>query len=146
MLVEHSVAERFINAAKDVFEAVTRDLGQDPLQPTTQHGPVVDKVQFDRIMSYIEKGKASAQLVTGGRRKGARGCFIEPTLFVDPAPDSEIWTEEIFGPVLTVKTFETEEEAIALANDTPYGLAGKDAIPTEAAYCTGSADSLSRMM
>lgn len=129
MLVERSIADKFISAAKDVFEAAARDLGQDPLQPTTQHGPVVDKLQFDQIMSYIEKGKASAQLVTGGRRKGARGCFIEPTLFVDPAPDSAIWTEEIFGPVLTVKTFETEDEAIALANDTPYGLAGKNATP-----------------
>lgn len=134
VLVERSIADKFISAAKDVFEAATRELGQDPFQQTTQHGPVVDKQQFDRIMSYIEKGNTSAQLVTGGKRKGTRGCFIEPTLFVDPAPDSEIWTEEIFGPVLTVKTFETEEEAIKLANDSLYGLAGKSATPGKGAY------------
>lgn len=89
----------------------------------TQHGPIVDKLQYDRIMSYIEKGKASATLLTGGKRKGSKGCYIEPTLFVDPAFDSPVWREEIFGPVLTMKTFKAEAEAIELANDTEYGLA-----------------------
>jgi aldehyde dehydrogenase (NAD+) len=76
-------------------------------------------------MSYIEKGKATSQLVTGGRRKGSKGWFIEPSLFADPPTDSPIWREEIFGPVLTVKRFKSEAEAIALANETAYGLAGK---------------------
>lgn len=90
---------------------------------STAHGPVVDKAQFDRIMSYVEIGKQSATLVTGGSRKGSKGCFIEPTLFVNPEKGSRIWKEEIFGPVLTIKIFKTEEESIELANDTTYGLA-----------------------
>lgn len=101
-------------------------MGGSPLEMTTNHGPVVDKLQFDRIMSYIEKGKASAQLLVGGKRKGTVGCFIEPTIFVNPEADSPVWCEEIFGPVLTVKTFKSEDEAVALANNTAYGLAGMD--------------------
>lgn len=95
------------------------------MDPQTQHGPVVDQEQFQRIMNNIELGKKSAQLLTGGGRIGSKGSFIQPTLFLEPALDSPIWTEEIFGPVLTVKTFRTEEEAIELANETEYGLAGK---------------------
>lgn len=100
-------------------------MGGSPQDMSTSHGPVVDKLQFERIMSYIEKGKKSAQLLTGGKRIGTKGCFIEPTLFVNPSADSPIWNEEIFGPVLTVKTFKTEDEAIELANHSLYGLAGE---------------------
>lgn len=108
-----------------MFEQAGAELGGDPLDLATKHGPVVDRLQLDRVMSYIEKGKASAQLLVGGNRKGTKGCYIEPTLFVNPAEDSAIWREEIFGPVLTVKTFRTEDEAVELANNTSYGLAGK---------------------
>lgn len=100
-------------------------MGSSPLELSTSHGPVVDKQQFDRIMSYIDKGKITAQLLTGGKRLGSKGCFIEPTLFVNPDPQSPIWKDEVFGPVLTVRTFKTEGEAIAMANDSMYGLAGK---------------------
>ncbi|KPM42902.1 Aldehyde dehydrogenase, cytosolic 1 [Neonectria ditissima] len=123
VLIKESIAERFLAATKSVFEAATKELGGSPLEMSTNHGPVVDTSQFKRIMSYVEKGKESAMLVTGGKRKGTAGCFIEPTLFVNPTADSPIWTEEIFGPVLTVKTFKSEEEAVRLANNTAYGLA-----------------------
>ncbi|KAH8688471.1 aldehyde dehydrogenase domain-containing protein [Ilyonectria robusta] len=123
VLVEESIAEKFFAAIKSVFEAASAAMGGSPLEMTTNHGPVVDKLQFDRIMSYIEKGKASAQLLVGGKRKGTVGCFIEPTIFVNPEADSPVWCEEIFGPVLTVKTFKSEDEAVALANNTAYGLA-----------------------
>ncbi|CRK15718.1 hypothetical protein BN1723_010768 [Verticillium longisporum] len=123
VLIQESIATKFIQAIKEVFERARDGMGSSPLELSTQHGPVVDKSQFDRIMGYIEKGKQSAELVTGGNRKGSKGCFIEPTLFVNPTSDSPIWKEEIFGPVLTVKTFKTEKEAIELANDTVYGLA-----------------------
>ncbi len=93
------------------------------MDPNTQHGPVVDQQQFERIMGYIEQGKKSATLLTGGGRIGTKGSFIQPTIFLEPSVDSPIWTEEIFGPVLTVKTFRTEEEAVELANETEYGLA-----------------------
>ncbi|KAM5363923.1 hypothetical protein ACJZ2D_011775 [Fusarium nematophilum] len=123
VLVHDSIADKFITAVKAVFESVAKDLGRNPQETTTTHGPVVDKMQFDRIMSYIDKGKQTAQLVTGGNRKGTKGCFIEPTLFVNPEKNSPVWREEVFGPVVTVKIFRTEEEAIELANDTQYGLA-----------------------
>lgn len=126
LLVEESIADKFIDAVKDVFKIATANLGANPLDRATKHGPVVDKIQFDRVMSYIEKGKSSARLVTGGKRKGTKGCFIEPTLFSNPATDSPIWTEEIFGPVLTVRTFKEEDRVITEANNTEYGLAGED--------------------
>lgn len=123
--MQESIAPKLIEAIKAIFEAAGAAMGGSPLDSSTQHGPVVDNLQFDRIMSYIEKGKQSAQLITGGKRKGSKGCFIEPTLFAYPAPNSPVWKEEIFGPVLTVRTFKTEDEALELANDTEYGLACK---------------------
>ncbi|KAF9629109.1 hypothetical protein BFW01_g10312 [Lasiodiplodia theobromae] len=123
VLVQATIAEKFIAAAKTVFEAAAKGLGQDPLNPSTEHGPVVDKGHFDRVMSYVEVGKQSATLLTGGCQKGAKGQFIEPALFVNPQKDSRIVREEIFGPVLTVQTFNTEDEAIELANDSSFGLA-----------------------
>lgn len=130
--MHEAIADKFIAAVKDAFKQAGAELGGDPLDVTTKHGPVVDRLQFNRVMSYIEKGKASAQLLVGGNRKGTRGCYIEPTLFVNPGDDSAIWTEEIFGPVLTVRTFKTEEEAVAQANKSSYGLAGKIEAPHDA--------------
>ncbi|KIW20125.1 hypothetical protein PV08_00700 [Exophiala spinifera] len=123
VLVQEDIAEKFQEAVKAQFEAVRDGLGQNPLEPTTTHGPVVDKSQYDRVMGYIDVGKDTAQLLTGGGRKGDKGFAIEPTIFVNPKPGSKIWSEEIFGPVLSIKTFKTEEEAIEIANDTTYGLA-----------------------
>lgn len=123
VLVQESIAEKFCEAIKANFEAAGKGMGRDTLDKSTEHGPVVDTIQFEKIMGYIEQGKNSAQLLTGGNRIGEEGCFIQPTLFLNPTSDSPIWKEEIFGPVLTVKTFKTEEEAIQLANNTTYGLA-----------------------
>ncbi|KAH7051151.1 aldehyde dehydrogenase [Macrophomina phaseolina] len=123
VLLQETIAEKFIAAVKAVFESAGKSLGSDPLEPSTELGPVVDKGHFDRIMSYIDIGKQSATLLTGGSRKGGKGQFIEPTIFVNPERDSRIVREEIFGPVLTIQTFKTEEEAVALANDSIYGLA-----------------------
>ena len=125
VLVEETIATKFLAAAKTIFDGIGAQMGSSPLELATSHGPVVDKLQFDRVMSYIDKGKTSAQLLTGGKRLGSKGCFIEPTLFVNPDPQSPIWKEEVFGPVLTVRTFKTEEEAISMANDSLYGLAGE---------------------
>lgn len=123
VLVQEDIAEKFKEAVIAQFEAVGKNLGANPLDPTTTHGPVVDKAQYERITSYIDIGKRDAQLVTGGSRKGDKGYAIQPTLFVNPKEGSRIWTEEIFGPVMAIKTFKTEEEAIELANDSSYGLA-----------------------
>ena len=91
-------------------------------------GPVVSEVQFDKIQGLINKGiEEGAKVVTGGagRPEGLdKGFFIRPTVFSQVNNDMTIAREEIFGPVLTMIPYESEEEAIAVANDTPYGLAG----------------------
>jgi acyl-CoA reductase-like NAD-dependent aldehyde dehydrogenase len=92
-------------------------------------GPVVSKQQYEKVMGYIETAKADpacSLIAGGGRPKGleeAPGYFVEPTIFEVGSNDAKIWKEEIFGPVLSVRTFQTEEEAVAMANDTTYGLA-----------------------
>ncbi len=92
-------------------------------------GPVISETQMDKVLSYIEKGKKEgARLLCGGCRMTdgdyAKGFFVAPTVFADCTPGMSIVRDEIFGPVLAVQKFHTEEEAVALANDTPYGLAG----------------------
>ncbi len=100
----------------------------DPASPTTTMGPVVSKIQYDRVQSYIQKGIAEgAKLLVGGpgRPEGlAKGYFVRPTIFSNVRNDMTIAREEIFGPVLAILPYKTEEEAIRVANDTPYGLAG----------------------
>ena len=101
----------------------------DPLASTTVVGPVISEGHRDRIMGMIDRARseASGQIVLGGERGGgelADGFFIRPTIIDGVASDAYIAQEEVFGPVLSVMTFSHEEEAIALANDTPYGLAG----------------------
>lgn len=102
-------------------------MGDDPAAPTTVLGPLADKKQLDRVTSYLESGKteSGAELVTGGGQVGDKGCFVQPTIFLNPKSDAKIWREEIFGPVLTIRSFETEDEAVELANDTSYGLSGR---------------------
>ncbi|KAJ3186555.1 aldehyde dehydrogenase (NAD(P)(+)) ald5 [Gaertneriomyces sp. JEL0708] len=118
----------------------------NPRDPETTHGPVVDQLQFDSVMKFIDIGRAEgAKLMHGGRRMGTAGYFIEPTLFTDVKPDMRIYKEEIFGPVVCVVKFSTEEEVLALANDTEYGLAAavhtndlKRAVRMEKALQAGS--------
>jgi betaine-aldehyde dehydrogenase len=90
-------------------------------------GPIVSQGQYVKVLGAIERGKAEgARLVFGGKRPAGRdtGYFVEPTVFADVPLSSWIWREEIFGPVVCVNPFDTEEEAVRLANDSPYGLAG----------------------
>lgn len=99
-----------------------------PTDPNTGYGPVVNKKQFDTIMNYIEvsKKEGAKLLFGGGRASGGdldKGYYIQPTLF-EVTPDNTIFNEEIFGPVLAITPFKTEEEAIRLANKSVYGLAG----------------------
>lgn len=110
---------------KQAFEAIAQDLGEDPQDQNTTYGPIVDKIQYDKVRKYIESGKNSAELFAGGDEYQETGHYISPTIFINPADDAKIYKEEIFGPVLCVKSFETEEEALKMANDTQYGLAGK---------------------
>lgn len=98
----------------------------DPTNSATTHGPVVNKAQYDRIQSYIATAiEQGGRLVTGGpgRPKDLkRGYFVQPTIFADITPEMTIAQEEIFGMVTSVITYQTVEEAISIANNTPYGL------------------------
>ena len=100
----------------------------DPLAPTTRLGPLVSAVQRERVRGYIEDGvEAGAKLVTGGAEapEGLEtGYFVQPTVFSEVRRDMKIAQEEIFGPVLSIMPYDTEEEAIEIANDSMYGLAG----------------------
>jgi aldehyde dehydrogenase (NAD+) len=100
----------------------------DPFGEGIKLGPVVSEVQFNKIQGLIQKGiDEGAQLVTGGvgRPEGlATGFYVKPTVFAGVKNSMTIAREEIFGPVLAILPYETEEEAIAIANDTPYGLSG----------------------
>ncbi|QGA18857.1 hypothetical protein EYB26_006542 [Talaromyces marneffei] len=122
LYVHESISSKLITVLKESFESISQGLGSSPLDPNTFMGPVADSVQFETIMRYIAEGKQSATLITGGKQKGDKGYFIEPTIFVNPSPDSKVLKEEIFGPVLVIQTFKTEEEVLGLANDTEYGL------------------------
>jgi gamma-glutamyl-gamma-aminobutyraldehyde dehydrogenase len=97
----------------------------DPLDPATKIGPMIEQSHMNKVLEYIDSGKSEgAKLVLGGKRtlEKTGGFFIEATIFDNVKPNMRIAREEIFGPVLSVFTFDTEEEAIALANDTTYGL------------------------
>ena len=122
LLVEESIKDRFVDLLK--ARAQNWQPG-DPLNPATPMGAIVEPRQTDRILSYIEKGKASARLVAGGEQKtiGGSSNFVTPTIFDGVTNDMTIAQEEIFGPVLSVMTFKTEEEAVRIANSSIYGLA-----------------------
>jgi aldehyde dehydrogenase (NAD+) len=124
MLVQSSVYDRAVEIAKQAAENVAVD------EPTSQGwhiGPLSSRVQFEKVQGLIEKGiSEGAKLVTGGLGKPEgfdAGYFVKPTVFAGVNNQMTIAQEEIFGPVLTMIPFDTEEQAIEIANDTPYGLA-----------------------
>ncbi|OQU97187.1 hypothetical protein CLAIMM_03161 [Cladophialophora immunda] len=119
--VQRSVADEFIQKYKEKMAAATNDLG-DPQDPSVRLGPMVDQGQLERVVKMVERGRSEAELVVGGVRHGETGCYMEPTVFLNPKDDAEIYKNEIFGPVSIIKTFETEEEVLRLANDTEFGL------------------------
>lgn len=122
MLVHHSIAEEMIACMVARAEAMQPG---DPLDPASKMGALVDEKHAENVMRFIASGRQQARLVAGGERvrvNGA-GAFVQPTIFAEVPRDARIAHEEIFGPVLAIQTFETEDEAIAMANDSPYGLA-----------------------
>ena len=125
MLVERPVYDRAVNLAADY--AATVKVG-NPAEDGDHIGPLVSEVQFNKVQGLIEAGiKEGARVVAGGlgRPEGFnRGYYVRPTVFADVNNDMTIAREEIFGPVLAMIPFDNEDEAIAIANDTPYGLSG----------------------
>ena len=123
LIVHRSLKDRLL-------EAVTAELERwpvgDPLDPATRIGALISRGHMETVLRYVRAGRdEGARVVTGGERilEETGGYFVPPTIFDNVRNDMTIAREEIFGPVLSVIEFETEAEAVALANDTPYGLA-----------------------
>ncbi len=125
LFLEQGMADELIPRIVAGAERIVVGAGSDV---GTEMGPLISRAHQQKVLGYIESGRAAgATLLTGGEvytDARAAGNFVPPTVFVDVPPDAKIWREEIFGPVLCIDTFATEEEAVRKANDTPYGLAG----------------------
>jgi betaine-aldehyde dehydrogenase len=121
-------AARYEEAAAIATAVASRFTVGDPMGDAAKLGPLVSAAQRDRVVGMIRQGMAEgAELLCGGPDKPAglaHGCFVQPTVFGRVAPDSTIAQEEVFGPVLAIITYQNEEEAIAIANGTAYGLSG----------------------
>lgn len=120
--VQSSIREEFVEMYLAKMKMALEGAG-DPQDDGTNFGPLVDQGQLERVQGMVERGKQEAELVLGGVRWSDKGCFMSPTVFVNPKPDAEIYRNEIFGPVAVVSTFEDEEDVLRRANDTEYGLA-----------------------
>ncbi|GAB3447689.1 aldehyde dehydrogenase [Insolitispirillum peregrinum] len=123
LLVEARIKEEFLER---LIHHAAHWLPGDPLDPANHAGALVETRHADRVEGFIRRGEQQARLIHGGQRLTIAGsdCYITPTIFDQVTPSHELFREEIFGPVLAVSTFETEGQAIALANDSLFGLAG----------------------
>ncbi|XP_054820592.1 aminoaldehyde dehydrogenase 2, peroxisomal [Prosopis cineraria] len=122
LIIHESIATEFLNT---IVKWIKNIKISDPLEEGCRLGPVVSEGQYEKILKFIENAKREgATILTGGYRPEhlKKGFFIEPTVITDVTTSMQIWREEVFGPVLAVKTFSNEEEAIELANDSHYGL------------------------
>ncbi|WP_216216559.1 5-carboxymethyl-2-hydroxymuconate semialdehyde dehydrogenase [Amycolatopsis aidingensis] len=118
--------ERYAEFAERFAERAGRVVVGPPHDPATEVGALVHPEHYERVLNYVEIGKREATLLAGGARPEQlpAGNYLAPTVFGDVGPDARIFNEEIFGPVVGLTPFDTEEEAIRLANDVSYGLAG----------------------
>jgi len=126
ILVQDTIYDQFLSKFVETVKTVSR-VG-DQWDEATYQGPQVSRAQYERILSYIEAGKTEgARLLTGGEAanggdQAKKGFYITPTVFADVKPSMKIAREEIFGPVVAISSFSSEEDALAHANDTMYGL------------------------
>jgi acyl-CoA reductase-like NAD-dependent aldehyde dehydrogenase len=123
LVVHESVHDELVRLVSERAAAIR--LG-DPNDPRTEMGPVANKPQYDKVLGYLQTAQDEGATVAcgGAADQGLGGLFIKPTVLTGVGPQSTVVREEIFGPVLSAYTFTTEDEALKLANDTPYGLAG----------------------
>lgn len=119
--VHESIAPAFMELFKNAFASIVKG---NPLDKTTNHGPQADKLQWDQVQNYIEASKQLGKLVLGSKEKAddSNGYYVEPTIFTEVPEDAKAMKEEIFGPVVHVNTFSTEDEVVNKANNTEYGL------------------------
>ena len=135
-LVHAQVAERFVAALRDI---VGRLRVGDPREEGTEVGPIIHPRQVDRVLGFIDRAVAGgAQLLWGGGRHPFGAQYVQPTMLTGLKPDDEIVQNEVFGPVLTLQTFASDDEAVQLANGTDYGLGG--VCYGETAHATAIAD------
>lgn len=122
LIVQASIKHELLNRV--IARASTIKMG-DPMDAATEMGPMATRPQFEKVMGILERAKAAGAtfVLGGGASPDHKGFFIQPTIVDDAAPDAEVVRDEIFGPVLSVLTFETEDEAVRIANDTRFGLA-----------------------
>ena len=122
LLVERSMHDEFLDRFIEAAGAIVQG---DPRDEATDIGPQITREHFERVDGFVQRAKAEGgkAILGGGPNEDLGGLYYRPTLFVDVPPGAEILRKEVFGPVLTLQTFEDEEEAIALANETEYGLA-----------------------
>ncbi len=121
LFVQESVYDEFVH--KMVAKTKDRKVG-DPFDPATEQGPQVSQEQMDRILGYVDHGhKDGAKLLSGGKRVGSAGYFVEPTVFGDVKDEMKIAQEEIFGPVMSILKFKDAAEAVERGNRTSFGLA-----------------------
>jgi len=120
--------EKLAEAEQIATQAAESFTPGDPFEESTRLGPLVSETQRERVRGYIEKGEAEgAKLLTGGAAAPEgldKGFFVRPTVFSDVTPEMTIAQEEIFGPVLAIQPYDGEDDAVRIANDTAYGLAG----------------------
>jgi acyl-CoA reductase-like NAD-dependent aldehyde dehydrogenase len=123
VVVHESVHDELVRLVAERANAIK--LG-DPNDPETEMGPVANPPQYEKVLGYLDKAKAEGAVAAcgGGADDELGGLFVRPTLFTGVTADSTVVREEVFGPVTAALTFRTEEEALKIANDTPYGLAG----------------------
>lgn len=149
VLVHSSMKQRVLDGLVERMAKIS--IGDSLQEPNLSHsgatmGPVISKVQHDKIWNFIDEAKAAGIKCHYGGDKAlvkhlGPGYFVPPTVFTDVPQDAAIWTTEIFGPVVCINTFETEEEAVNIANDSDYGLAGA-VFSSDAARCTRVARAL----
>ena len=122
LLVQRSVHDKFVEMVVEKAKGI--QVGH-PLDPKTTIGPLIHPVHEKKVLEYFQIAKdEGATIALGGEKIGTEGCFVGPTLFTNATNDMRIAQEEIFGPVLTAIAFDTEEEALSMANDVAYGLTG----------------------
>lgn len=122
LLLHRPIAAEFL---AELVARTARIRPGNPLDPAATLGAIVDEEHTRRVLGFIDRARADGEIVAGGTREtvGDRGCFIAPTIVTDLRPTAELITEEVFGPVLAVQTFDDETEAVRMANETVYGLA-----------------------
>ena len=141
VLVADELADEFLLRLKARAEAIRV---ADPFDPEVEMGALVNQAQYRRVQAHIEEGlNVGAKLVCGGGRPAGlqQGYFIQPTVFTEVPLDSALWREEIFGPVLCVRSFSNEQQAIEMANDSEFGLVAS-VVGADAAHAEQVANAL----